>query len=327
MKNRNIYIVPFLLGLLMFYTSCSKWTDTETVVIDKFTDLTPEEEAALIAYKKTDHPIMFAWMNYSPANPSMQTRLTGIPDSMDIVSYFTGYVNNEQNRKDVKFLQERRGTKVIMTEWADPYFEKNPNELDSLVRWAENMADSINAWGLDGFDLDYEPGYGGASWTKEVMGTFITTMGKYFGPKSGTGKLLTVDGVWRDPEYSEYLDYFISQAYNSSSAGSIDYRIRNAEANGIPAEKVILTEWISQAGNPYENGGIKYKLPDGTIVPSLWGMALYRTPSGKRVGGCGAYVLQFGYSTPNHVGAPVPPNNYYYIRQAIQLMNPAPLVR
>lgn len=39
--------------------------------------------------------------------------------------------------------------------------------------------------------------------------------------------------------------------------------------------------------------------------------------------GCGAYVLQFGYSESNHLNLPVPPNNYYYARQAIQIMNPA----
>jgi len=39
--------------------------------------MTPEEEAALIAYKNSDHKIFFAWMNYSPATSSMQTRLRG----------------------------------------------------------------------------------------------------------------------------------------------------------------------------------------------------------------------------------------------------------
>jgi hypothetical protein len=34
-------------------------------------------------------------------------------------------------------------------------------------------------------------------------------------------------------------------------------------------------------------------------------------------------VLQFGYAEGNHLNLPVPPNNYYYARQAIQIMNPA----
>ena len=103
---------------------CSDWIEAEPTILPemKYKELTPEEEAALIAYKNSDHKIFFAWMNYSPATSSMQTRLRGIPDSLDIVSFFTGYVNNKQNREDVKFLQERRGTKVLLTMWPDKYF-------------------------------------------------------------------------------------------------------------------------------------------------------------------------------------------------------------
>lgn len=53
---------------------------------------------------------------------------------------------------------------------------------------------------------------------------------------------------------------------------------------------------------------------DGRIMPA---------ESPNNVAGCGAYVLQFGYAEGNHLNLPVPPNNYYYARQAIQIMNPA----
>ncbi|MFR8265502.1 MAG: hypothetical protein ACLU95_18335 [Bacteroides stercoris] len=45
----------------------------------KYKELTPEEEAALIAYKNSKHKIFFAWMNYSPATSSMQTRFKRYP--------------------------------------------------------------------------------------------------------------------------------------------------------------------------------------------------------------------------------------------------------
>ena len=92
-------------------------------------------------------------MNYSPATSSMQTRLRGIPDSLDIVSFFTGYVNNKQNQEDVKFLQEHRGTKVLLTMWPDKYFAttgEGREDLDSMIVYAENLVDSIYTWGLDG---------------------------------------------------------------------------------------------------------------------------------------------------------------------------------
>ena len=45
------------------------------------------------------------------------------------------------------------------------------------------------------------------------METFIHEMGKYVGPKSGTGKILSIDGepYYMNPGLSEYFDYGIVQ--------------------------------------------------------------------------------------------------------------------
>ena len=172
-----IFVVTQIIG-------CSDWIEAEPVILPEllYKELTPEEEAALIAYKNSDHKIFFAWMNYSPATASMQTRLKGIPDSLDIVPFFTGYVNNKQNREDVKFLQERRGTKVLLTMWPEPYFAINSEgeeDLDSMIVYAENLVDSIYTWGLDGFDLAYEPNFGGKEYSQQMMRTLIDVMSKY----------------------------------------------------------------------------------------------------------------------------------------------------
>jgi len=332
---KNDWIIKFLCCLFMVtqIIGCSDWIEAEPEM--KYKELTPEEEAALIAYKNSKHKIFFAWMNYSPATSSMQTRLRGIPDSLDIVSFFTGYVNNKQNREDVKFLQERRGTKVLLTMWPEDYFTfgaKGENDLDSMIVYAENLVDSIFSWGLDGFDLDYEPNFGGESYTQEMMRTFIGVMSKYMGPKcdeqfkvNGKHKLLVVDGQWLDAEYADRFDYFIGQAYNSNADYELNDRCEGGIKDygiGFPNEKRIMCEWVSMVGNPFGQGGVPYKYKD-EYIPSLWGMAHYAAESPNNVAGCGAYVLQFGYAEGNHLNLPVPPNNYYYARQAIQIMNPA----
>lgn len=336
---KNDWIIKFLCCLFMVtqIIGCSNWIEAEPTILPemKYKELTPEEEAALIAYKNSKHKIFFAWMNYSPATSSMQTRLRGIPDSLDIVSFFTGYVNNKQNREDVKFLQERRGTKVLLTMWPEDYFTfgaKGENDLDSMIVYAENLVDSIFSWGLDGFDLDYEPNFGGESYTQEMMRTFIGVMSKYMGPKcdeqfkvNGKHKLLVVDGQWLDAEYADRFDYFIGQAYNSSADYELNDRCEGGIKDygiGFPNEKRIMCEWVSMVGNPFGQGGVPYKYKD-EYIPSLWGMAHYAAESPNNVAGCGAYVLQFGYAEGNHLNLPVPPNNYYYARQAIQIMNPA----
>lgn len=339
MKNNNLLIATCFL-LLMVFVGCDSWTEPSAEVLPEtlFTSLTPEEEAALIKYKDSDHKIFFAWINYTPETPSMQSRLIGIPDSIDIVSFFTGYVDNEQNRRDVKFLQERRGTKVLVTMWPEPYFSiGNPgsNDLDSMKIYAKGLAESIFDWGLDGFDLDYEPWFGGDSYTTEMMRTFIDVMSGYLGPKckeeykiNGKHKLLVVDGQWLDPEYADRFDYFVGQAYNASSEYSLDNRLDGGwsdYAKGFSNEKRIFCEWTSQVGNAFGSGGVNYRVYDedgnAEIIPSLWGMARYAVDKGTA--GCGVYVLQFAYAEGNHLNKPVPPNNYFYARQAIQIMNPA----
>ena len=333
--KRNCFITALCLLITVTVVGCSSWTEADPVSLPQtqFHSLTPQQEADLIKYKNSDHKIFFAWMNYSPATSSMQTRLRGIPDSLDIVSFFTGYVNNEQNRSDVKFLQEHRGTKVLLTMWPEHYFStsgEGTNNLDSMKVYAKNLVDSIFTWGLDGFDLDYEPWFGGDAYTTEMMRTFIDVMSKYMGPKcdkeyqvNGKHKLLVVDGQWLDKDYADRFDYFIGQAYNAGSEYSLNYRLEGKSQDygkGFPNEKRIFCEWTSQVGNAFGHGGVSYQYKDEEI-PSLWGMAHFAVDKGTA--GCGAYVLQFAYAEGNHLNKPVPPNNYFYARQAIQIMNPA----
>ena len=335
MKKNRLTIVMCCMCMALLWAGCEEWIEPQTITLPQtnFSSLTPEQEEALIAYKNSDHKIFFAWMNYSPATPSMQTRLAGIPDSIDIVSFFTEYINNEQNRNDVKFLQERRGTKVLLTMWPEYYFSTKgagTNDLDSMKVYAKNLVDSINAWRLDGFDLDYEPSFGGDKYSQEMMRTFIDVMSKYMGPMcdeqykiNGKHKLLLVDGEWQDPDYADRFDYFVGQAYSSFSEYALNSRLEGGwrdYGKGFPNEKRIFCEWTSQSGNQFGQGGVSY-MYKGVAIPSLWGMAHYAVEKG--LAGCGAYVLQFAYAEGNHLNKPVPPNNYFYARQAIQIMNPS----
>ena len=341
MKKKNLLNISIFCFFSILFVGCESWTEVSPVTLPEteFSSLTPEEEADLIAYKNSDHKLFFAWINNSPATPSMQSRIVGIPDSLDIVSFFTGYVDTEQTRKDVKFLQERRGTKVLVTMWPEPYFSLGKpgfNDLDSMKIYAKNMAESIFEWELDGFDLDYEPSFGGDKYSTEMMRTFVDVMSEYLGPKckdeykvDGKHKLLVVDGQWLDAEYADRFDYFIGQAYGATSESSLNNRLDGGWSDygkGFPNEKRIFCEWTSKVGNYFMGGGVKYtyinqETADAEEIPSLWGMAHYAKDRG--VAGCGAYVLQFSYADGNHLNKPVPPNNYFYVREAIQIMNPA----
>ena len=55
-------------------------------------------------------------------------------------------------------------------------------------------------YNYDGLDLDYEPGFGGVGplvgHNNALMKDFVLALSKYFGPKSGTGKMCIRDRIW-----------------------------------------------------------------------------------------------------------------------------------
>ena len=85
MDMKNDRIIKFLCCLFMVtqIIGCSDWIEAEPTILPemKYKELTPEEEAALIAYKNSDHKIFFAWMNYSPATSSTSTSSPSVSSS------------------------------------------------------------------------------------------------------------------------------------------------------------------------------------------------------------------------------------------------------
>ena len=83
------------------------------------------------------------------------------------------------------------------------------------------------------------------------------------------------------------------------------------------AKKLIVCEnFESYAGK----GGVSFYLDNGTVVPSLLGMA-YWTPVYNGViykkGGVGTYHMEYEYNVSGQTG------NYPFLRKAIQIRNPS----
>lgn len=128
MKNMKtlkklIYILP-LLGLLA--TAC---TDVENIEIDHiggYNTMNNEESEAyyaeLRAYKATANnyarPVAFGWFsNWAPAGAMRKGYLASVPDSMDIISMWSGapgrYEITEAQKKDKEFAQKVKGIKLL----------------------------------------------------------------------------------------------------------------------------------------------------------------------------------------------------------------------
>ena len=222
--------------------------------------------------------------------------------------------------------------------WEWPSDESNKEAIEASIRkYASAIADTVNKYGYDGFDIDYEPNFGNPCNIVDEddrMFAFVDELGKYFGPKSGTGKLLVIDGepqsITGRPEVGLYFDYFIIQAYNNSSPGSDSKLDKRLITGGVAGAGLVQTyssvmseEQITKMTIMTENfeatdaamdGGYDYTDRYGNKMKSLEGMARWQPSNGFRKGGAGTYHMEAEYGTSPE---------YKNIRRAIQIMNPS----
>ena len=121
--KKLLYIVP-LLGLMA--TAC---TDIESIEIDHIGGNNTKDDveseayyADLRAYKETaknyGRPVAFGWFsNWAPTGAMRRGYLTSVPDSMDIISMWSGapgrYEITEAQKKDKEFVQKVKGIRLL----------------------------------------------------------------------------------------------------------------------------------------------------------------------------------------------------------------------
>lgn len=318
-------------------------------------DRSEEYYASLRAYKQTEHSVAFGWFgNWTGSGANLENSLRGLPDSVDFVSLWGrkgGFTQAEMD--DMNFVREKKGTRYTMCFIVDNIgVQMTPENVDRAEFWgfadgteesmlkavekyANAICDSIYKYNLDGFDYDYEPNYGHSG---EISGNpdmelkFIETLGKRLGPKSGSGKILAIDGEPQtiNPLAGPYFDYFIVQAYSCYGDSDLDGRFESTVNNYVledgtvvltqeeVAKKYIVTENFE---NYALTGGVDYTDRNGNTMKSLEGMARW-SPVGSdgkklRKGGVGTYHMEYEYVVSGYSA------NYPFLRKAIQIMNPA----
>lgn len=343
----------------MLVVGCSDWTEPEAKEFGK-----PVPEGyyeALRAYKKSDHQIAFGWFGgWSGEGAYLKSSMIGIPDSVDIVSIWGNWSNlTEMQKKDLKFCQEKKGTRFTLCfiitdvgaqitpqyvtadvednmkdEAIKEFWGWNESPEEAIRKYARAIVDTINRYNYDGFDIDYEPHFGNPGnivSVSENMIAFVDELGKYLGPKSGTGKLLLIDGEPQSlpKELGPYFDYFILQSYECPGDYDLNNRLLHRGPGQAPnalvknfkdvmseeeiTNKLIVTENF-EAVDVAMKGGYDYTDQYGNKMKSLEGMARWEPENGYRKGGVGTYHMEAEYGTNPE---------YSNLRRAIQIMNPA----
>lgn len=172
--KKLLYIVPFT-GLL--FASC---TDVEKIEVEHIGGYNTigdcEYYQNLRAYKATANnygrPVAFGWFsNWSPAGAYRKGYLTSMPDSMDIVSMWSGAPNRfkitPEQKADKEFVQKVKGTKLLEVtllsymgkgrtpDWVYEEVEKKGEEEG----WSEseiNLQKKLARWKFWGFEGKFE---------------------------------------------------------------------------------------------------------------------------------------------------------------------------
>ncbi len=275
----------------------------------------------LRAYKKTAHQLAFGWFGgWTAIGTSPVKYLSSVPDSVDVISIWskTFYDLDEERKADLKYVQEQLGTRVTYTVFSHNMSNLFPgtntfeNTAENIPAAAQALADSIHKYGYDGIDFDHECSYKDLFYNATNMTTLLRELRQHIGPD----KLILVDGKLDliTEEGWSYVSFGVAQSYGAGSPSSLQSKYGAADEYLAP-EKFIVTENFEDY---WSTGGVKYADPELGTVPSLIGMANWQPEGleeGRHKGGIGSYHMEYEY---NHTDV-----EYKYLRQAIQIMNPA----
>ena len=349
--------------------ACSKWTDDERLTFDNQKDLkraipfieltsadqlTAEQQkyySELRAWKQTPHVRGFGWFGgWTAKGTDPQKYLRMLPDSVDIVSLWGTHGNlTEAQKTDLKLFREVKGGKVLLC-WivqnlgdqltpqgknATDYWvtEKGGGDfLEGVKAYANAICDTIEKYDLDGFDLDYEPGYGHSgnmatttAWISETgnvnMYTFIKTLYDRLNPK---GRIVVMDGepYYMDRATSKMVSYYIYQAYDESTTARALQKLENGGTFGYE-EVDYLDNWEGKSFLTLEfqkyskTGGFPRYTSSNPEIQKLdagrqiMDYATMLMPNGKRIAGIGTY----------HMELDTEGGSYRFLRQALNAGN------
>lgn len=259
----------------------------------------------------------FGWFGgWKATGTSPVKYLRNLPDSVDVVSIWgTWHSLTPAQIEDLKYVQEVHGTKVTFTIFSHNManFPGNfENKAENIPAVARAVADSIFKYGYDGVDFDHE--CSGSDLFNNAVN--MTTLLREMRTNLGEDKLICVDGYIEKitEEGWQYADYAVAQAYGTSKPSSLQNRF-NTVSKYIAPERFIATENFESY---WSTGGVNYTDPELGTIPSLIGMARWQPEDiaeGQHKGGVGSYHMEYEY---NHTDV-----EYKYLREAIQIMNPA----
>ncbi|CDD48636.1 putative uncharacterized protein [Bacteroides sp. CAG:875] len=339
---KNMYRKAILaLGIVaLFQSSCSDWTDPESLSMDYATIETQNPELYenylkdLREYRASEHQLVYAWFDNSEKVPcSRAHHLTDLPDSIDVVGLI--YPDRLTNMEigEIKAIREDKGMKVIYTIDYDKIksayndkvlsasneepFSKDfrPFLTDSLT-YALSLASKYN---YDGICISYTG--------KSSLHMAENELREY---KQNENCFMEIISDWMERTGDKYSLVFQGYPQNvlSENAVVLDKSsilfISGLEANSTSELASLLTKGyiekykdhygISVIGIPLKNSDRHYMMGDVLAVNAVAEWASV-PQSGLNICAVGAYDVSGDYFSAD--------SNYKNIRNMISILNPS----
>ena len=346
MKNRLIHhigksVLCLTAGLAM--AACSDWTEIQGVNIKQQDPATtnPELQATYLQnlrnYKQGDHKVVYAWFDNSEKTPfSRGQHLTAVPDSIDVISLMHPDNLADFELKEMQSIRTDKGTKVVYTvsyetirssydnmvkeETAKNEAYVAPDFLPILKEATKKALTLSDTYNYDGIIVGYK-GMSILHMTEAEKALYTSYQQAFLGEITtwqGThkDKMIVFEGNPQNLLNKELLKsckHIVLNTADITSASMLSVQARLAADVNVPAEKFVAVARTTSLDSTDKKTGYY----DGTLVAITEAAYWVMTPeSGFTKAGLGIYNVQNGYYNPNNV--------YQFVKQAINIMNPAP---
>lgn len=241
--RKKIAVIPsFIIAAAAILTSCSKWTDLESIPVESIhpwesePELWEEYKADLRDYKSHEHTMVYVRFENSPENPvSEKGSLRSLPDSIDIVSLTNADNFSQFDAEDMAWMKSV-GTKVLyqldiagrMDEFSDA------TKLDAYI---DGVIASVKSNGLDGYSFTGTPKSGDQQ-REEMSRKIVEKLDK----ARTSGQLIVFEGShsFIVKEDIPKIDLFVLPTENVERSWDLNNILTGAKDYGVPEEKILI---------------------------------------------------------------------------------------
>lgn len=339
MKNRLKPIVGlFILGSLAM-VAC---TDVESLEIiqPSAQEQNPEAYAKYLSnlrnYKNDEHQVVYAWFDNSvkmPASPAQH--ITNVPDSVDVISMMTPELFDFE-KANIETVHQK-GTKVVYT----ISYDDIKSTYDEQKATAEEAGTDIQAFEtylkseIEKL-LTYAPSYDGliakyVGMNPEFMANEVKAEYKKY-----QDIFLNAIKSWKDTNDKKMLvwmgkpqnlitrtiltdcEHIILDTEGVSDANQLRLSVEKALTEGVPSNNLVFA--VSTTSSDASNKEIGYWGTGDAALRALGEVAYWATINDTQAytkAGIAIYNVQNDYYATG--------GSYTYVKEAIQIMNPAPI--